>query len=100
MQGNLDAMALLNTFIESEDDGPVDEENETEYMGELTSTKWMMLINRGGLHKCNNDFYVFIRTAELAFLESNDKPFEVVKGSNPHNLAKMMTRGEEVGTAT
>ena len=32
----------------------------------LDSQAWMRMINRGGLTKCKNDFYVYMREVEMA----------------------------------
>ena len=49
---------LIDTFIEEDMEDSDDDE-------ECSTKDWLKLIDRGGLTKCTNDFYIFLRAVEL-----------------------------------
>ena len=49
---------LIDTFIEEDMEDSDDDE-------ECSAKDWLKLIDRGGLTKCTNDFYIFLRAVEL-----------------------------------
>jgi hypothetical protein len=57
---NTDSIALLDTFLEEDTDGEDDDVDLN-----ISSKLWLTCVNRGGLLRCNNDFYSFIRAAEI-----------------------------------
>ena len=60
-------LAVINDrFLEtSYDELDEDKQNEIPAQEELNSRIWLESINRGGLVKCSNDFYLLIRAVEL-----------------------------------
>ena len=94
---NDEALALVDSFTEWEDDTTEDLDDEANSADELTSENWLKLINRGGLKKCTNDFYVFIQAVELeikTFL--SDKPFQGNGKSDPKSITSTIMSKEKV----
>ena len=59
--------------------------------------KWFDLVNRGGLTKCNNDFYEYLRAVELElqmhYLKKMDEKKETV---HPSSVTKELTKNESI----
>ena len=65
MKGKDEIISLIDSFIEESTTAVlVNNEDSTEDT-DLNAQNWLQLINRGGLTKCTNEFYTFIRSVEM-----------------------------------
>lgn len=73
-------LVILNSFVEDEDNATESQDDE-----DMTSQKeWFAAINCGGLTRCTNEFYIFIRA-----LQQETKSHLASKAADPfHFLGK------------
>ena len=65
MKGKDEIISLIDSFIEESTTAVLVNNEDSTEDNHLNAQNWLQLINRGGLTKCTNEFYTFIRSVEM-----------------------------------